>query len=59
MLKLNMHLKNETKTCYRFERRDEGGNLVTLYLKKADVNEAGMDPQKGIAITIEEGNEHV
>lgn len=56
MLKLKMKFKNATKTCYRFERRDEGGNLVTLYLKKADVDEAGIDPQKGIAVTVEESN---
>ena len=30
MLKLNMRLKNETKTCFRFERRDDAGNLITL-----------------------------
>ena len=40
MLTLSMRLKNETKTCFRFERRDDAGNLITLYLKKADVNDA-------------------
>lgn len=59
MLKLNMRFKNETKTCYRFERRDEAGNLVTLYLKKADVKDAGIDPEKGITVTVEEDNNHV
>ncbi len=32
------------------------GDLVTLYLKKKDVNDAGIDPRKGIAITIKEDN---
>lgn len=57
MLKLKMKFKNATKTCYRFEQRDDGGNLITLYLKKADVDKAGIDPQKGITVTVEEGDE--
>lgn len=59
MLTLNMKLKNETKTCFRFERKDDAGNLITLYLKKADVDDAAIDPRKGITVTIEEGNENV
>jgi len=49
-----MKLRNETKSCYRFERRSEQGDLITLYLKKKDVNDAGIDPRKGITVTIEE-----
>lgn len=59
MLKMQMRLKNDTKTCYRFERRDDSGNLITLYLKKSDVKAAAIDPEKGIIITIEEDNENV
>ena len=55
-MKIRMKLRNETKTCYRFERRDANGNLITLYLKKADIREAGIDPTKGIDLTIEEAN---
>lgn len=55
MLKLKMKFKNATKTCYRFEQRDGTGNLVTLYLKKGDVDRAGIDPQQGITVTVEEG----
>lgn len=55
-MKLHLKLKNATKTCYRFEARDTAGNLTTLYLKKADVDAAGIDPQKGIKVTIEEDN---
>lgn len=56
MLKLKLAFKNATKTCYRFERRDETGNLVTLYLKKSDVDKAGIDPHMGITVTVEESN---
>ena len=51
-----MKLRNETKTCYRFEQRSEQGDLVTLYLKKKDVNDAGIDPHNGITIIIKEDN---
>lgn len=56
-MQIKMRLKNETKTCFRFENRDGCGNLTTLYLKKADVNEAGINPRKGIAVTVEEAPE--
>lgn len=55
-MKLHMKYRNATKTCYRFEQRDEAGNLTTLYLKKSDVDKAGIDPQKGIVVTIEEND---
>lgn len=54
MLKMTMRLKCDTKTCYRFERRDDAGNLVTIYLKKSDVDQAGIDPKKGIDVAINE-----
>lgn len=57
-MKMAMRLKNETKTCYRFERRDSSGNLITLYLKKSDVESDGIDPRKGITVTVEEGDEN-
>jgi len=49
-----MAFRNETKTCYRFESKDTAGNFITLYLKKADVDAAGIDPKKGIVVTVEE-----
>ena len=55
-MKIRMEFRNETKACYRFERRDESGNLTTLYLKKNEVQDAGIDPTKGIDLTIEEAN---
>lgn len=36
-MNIRMNYRNETKTCYRFERRDDSGNLITLYLKKSDI----------------------
>lgn len=54
-MKLYMKYKTATKTCYRFESGRDDGNLTTLYLKKADVDAAGIDPQKGITLMIEEG----
>lgn len=50
---LNMDLKNETKSCYRFEVKT-GDDLMTLYLKKSQVKDAGIDPAKGITVNIEE-----
>ena len=55
-MKLRMKFRNATKTCYRFEQRDQAGNLTTLYLKKDDVDAAGIDPQKGIVVTVEENH---
>lgn len=53
MLQLTFSLKSETKTCYRFET-GERPEQMTLYLKKAQVDAAGIDPQKGVTVTIEE-----
>lgn len=53
-MKIHMCFRNETKTCYRFERKDGTGNLITLYLKKSEVQEAGIVPKNGIVLTIEE-----
>ncbi len=53
-MQLKMKFRNATKTCYRFEHRDVDGNLTTLYLKKSDVDQDGIDPQAGITVTVEE-----
>ena len=55
-MQLEFKLRNETKTCYRFEHKT-GTALTTLYLKKSDVDACGISPQKGICVTIEE-NKH-
>ncbi len=53
MLKIDFAYKTETKTCYRFEA-GEKPDFITLYLKKSRVDAAGIDPQKGVTVTIEE-----
>lgn len=56
MLKLDFKLENETKTCFRYQHGSrEGGDLTTLYLKKADVERAGINPRNGVTVTVEEG----
>ena len=52
-MKLKFKLLKETKTCYRFECRDAEG-FTTLYLRKADIQSAGITPENGIIITVEE-----
>lgn len=53
-MELHLKFRNATKTCYRFESRSSDGNLTTLYLKKTDVDAAGIKPQNGIMLTIKE-----
>ena len=52
-MKINFTLKTETKTCYRFEH-GERPELITLYLKKSMIDGAGIDPKKGIVVTVEQ-----
>ena len=49
-MKMTMRLKKETKGCFCFDN----GNGVSFYLKKTDVQDAGIDPKKGITVTVEE-----
>jgi len=53
MLEIKFTLKAETKTCYRFET-GERPEQMTLYLKKAQVDAAGIDPKNGITVTVQE-----
>jgi hypothetical protein len=54
MIKLKMKYLKETKTCTVFQSGTRDGNdLLTLYLKKDDVKTAGIDPAKGITVTVE------
>ena len=55
-MKINFKLKNETKTCYSLEH-GERQEQITLYLKKSMDAEAGIDPQKGIVVTVEQEEE--
>ena len=52
-MNINFNYKTETKTCYRFEA-GERPDQVTLYLKKKQIDDAGIDPKKGLTVTIEE-----
>lgn len=52
MLKIDFTLKNDTKTCYRFESGTRP-EQITLYLKKSQIDEAGIDPRKGITVSVE------
>jgi hypothetical protein len=54
MLTLKFSLKSETKTCYRFEMKTEDNQLMTLYLKKEQVKNAGITAEKGITVDIKE-----
>jgi len=56
MLKVDFSLKNETKTCYRFEA-GERPEQITLYLKKTQVDNAGINPNAGITVTIKQQEE--
>lgn len=57
MFKLTMAYLKDTKSCYVFQRGERGGeDYMTLYLKKQQVDGAGIDPHKGITVTVEEGN---
>ena len=54
-MKLTMTYLKDTKTCYVFqagEPRTE--DHITLYLKKAQVDAAHIDPRRGIPVTVEE-----
>lgn len=57
-MKIKFKLRNETKNCYRFESGSrENDDLLTLYLKKSDIDAAGIDPKNGIVVTVEEATE--
>jgi hypothetical protein len=55
-MKLDFTYKKATTTCYRFETGEKPDHM-TLYLKQKLVDEAGIDPKKGITVTIEEREE--
>ena len=55
-LNLNFAYIKDTKTCYVFESGKKP-EFTTLYLKKNQVDEAGIDPKKGLTVTIEESEE--
>lgn len=48
---VNFNHKSDTKTCHRFEAR-VGDDFITLYLKKTQLEEAKIDLNKGLTVTI-------
>jgi hypothetical protein len=53
MLKLEFKYTKDTKTCCVFQT-GERPEFVTLYLKKSQIEDAGINPKKGITVTVEE-----
>lgn len=50
-MEMRFSLSKETKRYYRFEHID---SETYIYLKKNDIDAAGIDPRKGIVVTVEE-----
>lgn len=48
---LNFKYVKDTKTCYVFENGVKP-EFTTLYLKKSQIDNAGIDPKSGITVTI-------
>lgn len=55
-MKLNFDYAKETKTCHVFQTGQKP-DFVTLYLKKSQIADAGIDPKKGITVTIAQREE--
>lgn len=51
LMEMRFSLSKETKRYYRFEHID---SETYIYLKKNDIDAAGIDPRKGIVVTVEE-----
>jgi hypothetical protein len=52
-IKLTFRHLGDTKTCHKFETGAKPDQM-TLYLKKAVLDAAGIDPTKGVTVTVEE-----
>ena len=54
-IEYKLDLQRETKRCLVFSRGSrETNDLMTVYIHKEDVEASGIDPRKGIVMTIEE-----
>lgn len=57
-MNLTFRYLKSTATCCRFEAGSrKEGTLTTLYLKKADLAAAKINPEKGVTIIIEEAKD--
>ena len=54
---IKFNFNGETKTCYRFESKVDDKDLQTLYLKKQHIDDAKIDPKKGLIVEIKEAAE--
>jgi len=50
-MEMQFSLTKETKRYYRFEHID---SETSIYLKKDDIDAAGINPRKGIVVTVME-----
>lgn len=50
-MEMQFALTKETKRYYRFEHIE---SATSLYLRKDDVDAAGINPRKGIVVTVKE-----
>ena len=57
MFTIKFKFKAETKACYRFEEITSARYPLALYLKKDRVFDEGINPKKGITVTVKETNE--
>lgn len=57
-MQLILKYKKDTMTCYVFQHGEHGSeDCISVYLKKHQVDAAGINPRKGIVVTVEEGHE--
>lgn len=54
-MKLRFEMARTTRSCYVFTHgAADTGNLMSLYLKRRVIEEARIDPHKGVIVTVEE-----
>ena len=54
-MKVHFEHIRSTKTCEVFQH-GEKPDMITLYLKKSQLDEEGIRPTMGLTVTIEEAN---
>lgn len=52
-MKIDFTHVRSTKTCEVFQHGDKP-DMISLYLKKSQLQEAGINPASGLTVTIEE-----
>ena len=54
-MKINFTHVRSTKTCEVFQHGDKP-DMISLYLKKSQLQEASINPTSGLIVTIEEAD---